>query len=145
MSNLNRFIDAQKRDFETALQEIRAGHKRSHWMWYIFPQIRGLGFSSISRYYAIVDLKEATDFLEDPYLGRNLQTISQALLALDTNDPYQVFGSPDDLKLCSSMTLFERAAESAGQDEAREIFSEVLEKYYSGRRDRKTLDMLRLS
>lgn len=142
MSDLKRFADAQHQDFETALQEIRSGRKQSHWMWYIFPQIRGLGFSSTSRYYAIQDLREAEDFLADPYLGENLRTICSALLALDTDDPYRVFGSPDDLKLCSSMTLFEAAAEKAGRAEDREIFSKVLEKYYEGRRDQKTLQIL---
>ncbi|MGN1382838.1 MAG: DUF1810 domain-containing protein [Eubacterium sp.] len=142
VNNLQRFIDAQQRDFDIALQEICSGRKRSHWMWYIFPQIHGLGFSSTSRYYAIQDLKEAKDFLADPYLGENLRTICRALLALDTNDPYQIFGSPDDMKLCSSMTLFEVAAEEAGRNEDKELFSRVLEKYYRGRRDQKTSDIL---
>lgn len=143
MSGLKRFIDAQKQDFKAALQEIRTGRKRSHWMWYIFPQIQGLGFSSTSRYYAIQDLKEAEDFLADPYLGKNLLTICDALLKLDTDDPYQVFGSPDDLKLRSSMTLFLAAAVEAGNSAAEESFSNVLEKYCGGRRDEKTLQILK--
>ncbi len=143
MSGLKRFIDAQKQDFKAALQEIRTGRKRSHWMWYIFPQIQGLGFSSTSRYYAIQDLKEAEDFLADPYLGKNLLTICDALLKLDTDDPYQVFGSPDDLKLRSSMTLFLAAAVEAGNSAAEESFSNVLKKYYGGRRDEKTLQILK--
>lgn len=143
MNGLKRFIDAQKQDFKAALQEIRTGRKRSHWMWYIFPQIQGLGFSSTSRYYAIQDLKEAEDFLADPYLGKNLLTICDALLKLDTDDPYQVFGSPDDLKLRSSMTLFLAAAVEAGNSAAEESFSNVLEKYYGGRRDEKTLQILK--
>ena len=112
-------------------------------MWYIFPQIQGLGFSSTSRYYAIQDLKEAEDFLADLYLGKNLLTICDALLKLDTDDPYQVFGSPDDLKLRSSMTLFLAAAVEAGNSAAEESFSNVLEKYYGGRRDEKTLQILK--
>ncbi|MDD6221737.1 MAG: DUF1810 domain-containing protein [Lachnospiraceae bacterium] len=143
MSGLKRFIDAQKQDFKAALQEIRTGRKRSHWMWYIFPQIQGLGFSSTSRYYAIQDLKEAEDFLADPYLGKNLLTICDTLLKLDTDDPYQVFGSPDDLKLRSSMTLFLAAAVEAGNSAAEESFSNVLKKYYGGRRDEKTLQILK--
>ena len=136
MNGLERFTIAQNRDFDTALSEIRNGHKQSHWMWYIFPQIHGLGFSSTSDFYAIQSISEARDFLNDPYLGENLRTISEALLELDTNDPYRVFGSPDDLKLLSCMTLFE-ATEGAGG-----VFTQVINKYYSGRRDNKTLDIL---
>ena len=136
MNGLQRFTEAQKRDFDTALSEIQSGRKRSHWMWYIFPQIHGLGFSSTSAYYAIQSMAEAKDFLNDPYLGANLRTISEALLKLDTDDPYQVFGSPDHLKLLSCMTLFEAAEGEGG------VFTQVLEKYYNGRRDVKTLDIL---
>ena len=136
MNDLQRFKEAQKRDFDTALSEIRRGRKQSHWMWYIFPQIQGLGFSSTSAYYAIQNMAEAEDFLNDPYLGANLRTISEALLKLDTDDPYQVFGSPDHLKLLSCMTLFEAAEGEGG------VFTQVIEKYYNGRRDVKTLDIL---
>ena len=136
MNDLQRFKEAQKRDFDTALSEIRRGRKRSHWMWYIFPQIQGLGFSSTSAYYAIQNMAEAEDFLNDPYLGANLRTISEALLKLDTDDPYQVFGSPDHLKLLSCMTLFEAAEGEGG------VFTQVIEKYYDGRRDDKTLYIL---
>ena len=136
MNDLQRFKEAQKRDFDTALSEIRRGRKQSHWMWYIFPQIQGLGFSSTSAYYAIQNMAEAEDFLNDPYLGANLRTISEALLELDTDDPYQIFGSPDHLKLLSCMTLFEAAEGEGG------VFTQVIEKYYNGRRDVKTLDIL---
>ena len=143
MSNLKRFIDAEKQDFDRALSEIQAGQKQSHWMWYIFPQIQGLGFSSISEFYSIHTLEEAVDFLKDPYLGKNLITISDALLKLDTNDPHEVFGSPDDLKLCSSMTLFEIAAKEAdGEIANTDVFTKVLEKFYSGKRDQRTIDIL---
>ena len=98
MSDLLRFKEAQRRDFDTALAEIKNGRKQSHWLWYIFPQIHGLGFSSMSAYYAIKDLKEAEDFLNDPYLGGNLRKISEALLELDTDDPHRVFGSPDIIR-----------------------------------------------
>ena len=136
MSDLQRFIEAQKQDFDLALEEIRRGCKRSHWMWYIFPQIRGLWVSSMSAYYGIQNLKEAEDFLKDPYLGENLRTICQALLELDTDDPHQVLGSPDNLKLLSSMTLFEAAEGKGG------VFTKVIEKYYGGRRDQKTIALL---
>ena len=104
--DLKRFADAQKRSYETAREEIRRGRKRSHWMWYIFPQMRGLGFSSNAHYYGIINLEEARAYLADPYLGGNLREFSGLLLQLDTNVPYRVFGTPDDMKLCSSMTLF---------------------------------------
>ena len=138
MSDLQRFIEAQKQDFDLALEEIRRGRKRSHWMWYIFPQIRGLGFSSMSAYYGIQDLKEAEDFLKDPYLGENLRTICQALLELDTDNPHQVLGSPDDLKLLSLYDPCLRAV----QKEKAGVFTKVIEKYYGGRRDQKTIALL---
>ena len=136
MSDLQRFKDAQKMDFDIALAEIQRGRKRSHWMWYIFPQIHGLGFSRMSEYYAIRSMEEARDFLHDPDLGGNLRKISEALMELDTDDPHQVFGSPDDLKLLSCMTLFEEAEGRGG------VFTRVIEKYYKGKRDRKTMEML---
>ena len=136
MSDLQRFTEAKKLDFDMAQEEIRSGCKRSHWMWYIFPQIRGLGFSSMSAYYGIQDLEEAEDYLKDPYLGGNLRTICQALLELDTDDPHWIFGSPDDLKLRSSMTLFEAAEGKGG------IFTKVIEKYYGGRREQRNLGLL---
>lgn len=134
---LNRFRDAQKTDYETALSEIRAGRKRSHWMWYIFPQIHDLGYSSISQYYSIGSLQEAKDYLKNPVLGGHLNEISEALLSLKTDDPYEVFGSPDYLKLLSCMTLFEQA------DPGNKVFSKVIDKFYGGRRDQKTLEILK--
>jgi len=110
MDSLERFVSAQARDYGTALAEIRSGHKRSHWMWYIFPQLQGLGMSSTAQYYGIHGIEEAKRFIAHPGLGRNLREISNALLALDTNDPAAVMGWPDNLKLCSCMTLFEAAA-----------------------------------
>jgi uncharacterized protein (DUF1810 family) len=134
--DLSRFTEAHRRSYQTALAEIRGGRKRSHWMWYIFPQIHGLGYTSTSRHYAIRSLEEASAFLDDPYLGGNLREICMALLALETDDPRLVFGSPDDLKLRSSMTLF---ALVSGEDS---VFQQVLDKYYGGRPDRLTLDIL---
>ena len=96
--NLKRFIDAQQRDYSAALAEIKQGRKRSHWMWYIFPQIQGLGFSSTSRHYAIQDLAEAAAYLQHPVLGSRLIEICQALLAGESSDAHRIFGTPDDLK-----------------------------------------------
>lgn len=136
--DLRRFISAQKQDYLTALDEIRRGRKRSHWMWYIFPQLRGLGMSSTSYFYGIESLEEARAFLDDPYLGGNLREISQALLSLDTGDARSVMGSPDDLKLRSSMTLFSLAAPEEP------VFKKVLEKFYRGVQDPATLRILGL-
>ena len=134
--DLQRFTDAQKRSYVTAREEIRRGRKRSHWMWYIFPQMRGLGFSSNAHYYGIVGLEEARAYLADPYLGGNLREISGLLLELDTNDPYRVFGTPDDMKLHSSMTLFALVSEEGS------VFHRVLDKFYGGTMDRGTLRIL---
>lgn len=134
--DLSRFTDAQRRSYPAALQEIRNGRKRTHWMWYIFPQLRGLGRSSTAEYYGIQSLDEAAAFLRDPYLGGNLREISDALLALEGDNPTAVFGWPDDLKLRSCMTLF---AAVSPEDT---VFQQVLDKYYGGRPDK--LTMLRL-
>ena len=135
-AGLERFVKAQKYDYDTALREIRSGRKRSHWMWYIFPQLQGLGYSSTAQYYGIRDLEEAQDYMEHPVLGPRIVEISEALLVLDTSDASAVMGYPDDLKLRSSMTLFELAAPE------QPVFGRVLEKYYSGHRDRRTLELL---
>lgn len=136
MQELQRFIDAQQADYAIALSEIQNGRKRSHWMWYIFPQIQGLGFSSVSKHYAIQDLAEATAFLQHPVLGNRLIQICQALLAGGSHDAYRIFGTPDDLKLKSSMTLF---ATVPGADP---VFEQVLEKFFKGRKDEHTLRIL---
>ena len=137
--NLDRFKEAQRRDYAEALAELRGGRKRTHWMWYVFPQIKGLGRSSTAQYYAISGLGEAQAYLADPMLGARLLECAQALLGQDNRDPHAIMGSPDDLKLCSSMTLFE----AAGEGDARwHPFSAVLEEFYGGRRDRKTLALL---
>lgn len=134
--NLKRFRDAQEGDYETALQEIRNGRKYSHWIWYIFPQIAGLGMSSISRYYAIADLEEAREYMQDAMLKAHMLEICEALLQLDDKNADLVFGFPDNLKLKSSMTLFEAAAPEYP------VFGEVLEQYFAGERDTRTLDIL---
>lgn len=134
-ADLSRFLKAQEHDYEQALSEIRSGRKRSHWMWYIFPQIQGLGFSSTAQYYAIRDLQEAKDYLAHPVLGARLKEISSALLDLEGLSASEIFGYPDDLKLRSSMTLFRMA------DLDEPIFLEVLEKYYDGEPDFRTVDL----
>jgi uncharacterized protein (DUF1810 family) len=134
---LARFIDAQSGGvYEKALEEIKAGRKRSHWMWFIFPQLEGLGFSHTSRFYGLQGLPEARNYLDDQTLGHRLRELCGALLELPTNDPHRVFGSPDDLKLLSSMTMFELAA--GGKDT---FFGNVLEKFYGGQRCLKTRQM----
>ena len=134
-ADLSRFLKAQEQDYEQALREIRSGRKRSHWMWYIFPQIQGLGFSPTAQYYAIRDLQEARDYLAHPVLGARLKEISSALLDLEGLSASEIFGYPDDLKLRSSMTLFRLA------DLNEPIFLEVLEKYYDGEPDSRTVDL----
>ena len=136
--DLERFVSAQERDYLTALAEIRHDRKRSHWMWYIFPQLRGLGMSSTSYFYGIENLEEAKAFLDDPFLGKNLIEISEALLSLDNSDARSIMGSPDDLKLRSSMTLFSLAAPEEP------VFKKVLEKFYLGIQDPATLRILGL-
>ena len=135
--DLSRFLKAQEYDYEQALREIRSGRKRSHWMWYIFPQVQGLGFSSTAQYYAIQNLEEAKEYLAHPVLGARLKEISSALLELEGLSASEIFGYPDDLKLCSSMTLFQLA------DLDCDIFREVIEKYYDGVPDSKTVRILR--
>ena len=136
--DLARFTRAQQayNTYQTALREIRNGRKESHWMWYIFPQMRGLGMSSTSEYYGIVSLEEAKAYLNDPFLGDNLREISQALLGLKEDNAYRIFGSPDCLKLRSSMTLF---AVAAGEGS---VFHKGLDKFYVGAMDGMTLRLL---
>ena len=134
--DLSRFVDAHKKSYQTALKEITNGRKCSHWMWFIFPQVYGLGKSTTSQYYAIKSKDEAVAFLSDPYLGSNLREISEALLHLKTSNPTEVFGKPDDYKLKSSMTLFATISEDNS------VFHKVLNKYYDGRQDMRTIRFL---
>lgn len=134
--DLSRFHRAQQTDYPRALEEIRSGRKQSHWMWYIFPQLKGLGRSSMAVYYGIRDLEEAKAYLADPVLGARLTEISEALLALDTDDATAVMGQPDDVKLRSCMTLFDTAAGAPG------VFRRVLDKFYHGQKDARTLELL---
>ena len=134
--DLTRFYEAHKADYSSALEEIKGGHKQTHWIWYIFPQLAGLGFSTMAQYYGIRDLEEAKAYVQDPVLGRDLIEISNALLTLDTSNPTQVMGYPDDMKLRSCMTLFMIAAPEEP------VFKKVLDKYYGGEADGNTLNML---
>lgn len=136
-NDLNRFNEAQHRDYVTALSEIKSARKVTHWMWYIFPQIAGLGLSDTSKYYAINSIAEARLFLNHEYLGYNLKEISFELLNLKTDDAYSVFGSPDHLKLKSSMTLF-----SYVEGNEYNVFKRVLEKFFNGTYDNKTIEIL---
>ena len=134
--HLERFLTAQERDYATALREIRSGRKRSHWIWYIFPQLKDLGYSETANYYGIKDLDEAKAYLSEPTLRTRLIEISEALLSLRMNDPETVMGHPDDLKLRSSMTLF------AAADPEEPVFGQVLDKFFHGRPDQRTLDLI---
>ena len=134
--SIDRFLKAQENTYDEALSEIREGHKRSHWIWFIFPQIQGLGFSAISQEYAIKDLEEAREYLNNPLLKERLLEISKALVDLPEFDPTKVMGYPDDLKLCSSMTLFHVV------DPEEAVFKLVLDKYFDGKIDKNTIRIL---
>ena len=134
--NLARFLQAQDGVFDDVLGELRAGRKRTHWMWFVFPQIDGLGFSSTARFYAIGSREEARRYLEHPVLGKRLEECVAAVLAVTGRTAHEIFGSPDDLKLRSSMTLF---AAVSGPDSP---FAKVLDRYYSGQADPRTLEIL---
>ena len=138
--DLNRFLQAQAQEYngyKAALAEIRRGRKERHWMWYIFPQLRGLGRSAASFHYAIADIHEAKAYFADPVLGSRLVEISECLLLPETDDPCTVFGCPDDMKLRSCMTLFREAAPEC------DVFQKVLNKYFAGKPDPKTLQILK--
>lgn len=135
MNSLDRFISVQNYVYEEALTEIKQGEKKSHWMWFIFPQIIGLGESDNAIYYSIVNIEEATKFLSHEVLGKRLREITNELLKLKTNDPEEIFGEIDAMKLKSSMTLFDCVEENS-------IFDEVLKKYFNGQRDELTLEKL---
>ena len=143
MSNLNRFLEAQEDDYERALKEIKKGKKSTCWMWYVFPQITGLGMSSISEKYAIKNMDEAIDYLKHDTLRERLIEISQALLDLDNTDTdmKEIMGFPDNLKLKSSMTLF-KEAEEISKINCDGVFQKVLDKYFDGEPDNKTLRIL---
>lgn len=132
---LDRFVAAQEQIYPRALGEIRRGAKRSHWMWYIFPQLAGLGRSAMAQRYAIADLDEAKAYLAHPLLGIRYAECVSALQDLPSSDPVAVFGEVDAVKLCSSLTLFESASGNA-------LFGAALDRWFGGKRDSRTLDRL---
>jgi uncharacterized protein (DUF1810 family) len=139
--NLERFMSAQAAVFPRVVEELHAGEKRSHWIWFIFPQIKGLGHSSQAEYYGIGSLQEAADYLRHPLLGPRLRQCTRLVTLVEGRDLSRILGSPDDLKFRSSMTLFARAAEEAGLDAA--DFNDALKKYFNGEGDPLTVAMLR--
>lgn len=134
--DLERFVEAQRGVFDEACAELRRGRKTGHWIWFIFPQIAGLGFSAMSQHYSIHSLHEARAFLEHPVLGPRLREVCEIVNGIQGKTAHEIFGSPDDIKLRSSMTLFAHAAE----DNA--VFLEVLRKYFGGVEDRRTVELI---
>ena len=134
--DLQRFIDAQRRWFQLVCRELTEGHKQSHWMWFIFPQLKGLGHSAMANRYAISSRQEAEAYLRDPILGPRLRHCTQLVMLIEGRSIEQVFGEPDDLKFRSSMTLF---ANTAAENK---IFKDALQKYFAGEPDRLTIDRL---
>lgn len=136
---IERFLRAQTHSYERALEEIRGGQKQSHWMWYIFPQMRGFGRSEMAWTYGIDGLSESREYLEDEVLGTRLVEISRALMEhASERSAAEIFGYPDDMKLKSSMTLFELVSDDP-------VFREVLDAFFEGERDEKTLELLEAS
>lgn len=136
MADLSRYLKAQELDYETALSEMKAGYKTSHWMWYIFPQIIGLAQSRTSIYYSVQNLDEAREYMADPVLGAHMNEICDVLLSLESSDATHIFGTPDDRKLCSCMTLFREACPENDR------FSRVLDKFFAGEADRRTIELI---
>jgi uncharacterized protein (DUF1810 family) len=135
--DLDRFLSAQAGIYDTALSELEAGRKRSHWMWFIFPQMRGLGLSPTASKYGIVSLAEAEAYLAHPVLGGRLRRCTGAVLDLNGRSLHDIFGSPDDMKFGSSMTLFALADQAPDS-----IFRQAIDRYCGGRMDQRTLELL---
>jgi uncharacterized protein (DUF1810 family) len=134
--DLSRFLEAHDADYQQALAEIRGGRKYSHWMWYIFPQFEGLGFSSMSRRYSIKSAEEAQAYLTHPVLGSRLVECAEAVLGVEGRSAAEIFGSPDDMKLKSCATLFACVSPPGS------VFDRSLDKYYRGERDSQTIRLL---
>jgi uncharacterized protein (DUF1810 family) len=134
--NLARFVDAQTEDYDRALAEVESGRKRSHWMWYIFPQLAGLGFSSTAQFYDISGIDEARAYLAHPVLGPRLLACAEAAVRVEGKSANEIFGSPDDLKLRSCATLFAQVSPPGS------VFEQLLAKFYAGERDQRTLALL---
>ena len=136
LTGLNRFLEAQKHNYEDAFREIKSGRKSSHWMWFIFPQIAGLGYSEIAKLYAIKNLEEAENYLAHPILGPRLLEITRLLTHHSHKTAHEIFGNPDDLKLKSSMTLFNAVYPTDT------VFQQVLDQYFNGLEDQRTLSLI---
>ena len=134
--NVRRFVDVQERDYEQALSEIRSGRKRSHWMWYVFPQFAGLGMSATSQHYAVKSLAETEAYLAHPVLGPRLMECVEAVLAIEGRSAFEILGSPDDMKLRSCATLFARVSPEAS------VFHRLIDKYFDGQPDARTLSLI---
>jgi uncharacterized protein (DUF1810 family) len=134
--NLQRFVDAQEPVFEQVLSELRQGHKRTHWMWFIFPQIKGLGNSELARKFAISSREEAEAYSNHPVLGPRLKECTQLVTLVEGRSINQIFGSPDDMKFRSSITLFANATSD------NQVFKDALQKYFQGKSDALTLERL---
>ena len=137
--NLRRFLDAQTDNYQDAISEIHSGKKRTHWMWYVFPQFDGLAFSSTSKHFAIKSPDEARAYLEHPILGARLRECAEAALHIDGRSATEIFGSPDDLKLKSCATLFACVSPPGS------VFERLLDKFYAGSRDDRTLALLNIA
>ncbi len=135
--DLERFVTAQAPVFDTALAELQSGRKRTHWMWFVFPQLRGLGFSPTAQFYGIGSIEEARGYLAHPLLGPRLIRCTRTVLESNTGSLHDIFGSPDDLKFRSSMTLFESLAEGANS-----VFAQALQRWCAGERDARTLELI---
>jgi uncharacterized protein (DUF1810 family) len=134
---LARFLQAQQGQYEMALGEIRSGQKRSHWMWYVFPQFAGLGSSPTSVHYAIKSRAEAEAYLAHPVLGRRLLECAEAILKIQDRSAHEIFGSPDDMKLRSSATLFASVSPTGS------VFHHIIDKYFDGKPDARTVELIR--
>lgn len=134
--DLHRFVDAQTHDYARALAELRAGRKRSHWMWYVFPQYKGLGRSPTAQRYAIRSVAEAAAYLRHPILGPRLIESAEALLGIEGRSAREILGSPDDMKLHSSATLFSQVAPSGSP------FHRILDRFFGGQPDRRTMELI---
>ncbi len=134
--DLNRFMTAQESIYDSVLTELRSGRKRTHWMWYIFPQLDGLGHSPTSKHYAIKSMEEARQYLNHPVLGTRLLECAEAVFAIEGRSISEIFAHPDNLKLKSSMTLFACVADQCS------VFARILDKYFDGERDALTLQLL---
>jgi uncharacterized protein (DUF1810 family) len=137
--DLERFVSAQAGVYPTVLAELRSARKDTHWMWYIFPQLTGLGHNAMAKFYALTDVEEAQQYLDHPLLGKRLRECCEVLLSLKQGSITDIMGYPDNLKLCSCMTLFESISDDP------KVFTSVLKRYYNGHRDPLTLDLLEKS